>query len=394
MNRSILNYDVQQFIRKHSTDDVTSIALRKSPFPDVSAAELAAQIDGIQRCLSKLPLWGKTEGIYFPQRLNIEQASSQKTAIYKSRLIKGTRVADLTGGYGIDTFFLASQAGEVVYVEQNAVLSEIARHNLELLGASNIRFITSESLGFLQNNQDEFDTIYIDPARRKESRKVFRLKDTEPDVVTNLPLLLSRAARIIIKTSPLLDIHSGLEDLKNVSEVHIVSVKNECKEVLWVIDKDFTGQPVVTCAAIHDENAPAFTFSLDEEKETVITTFSEPQSFLYEPDVSLLKAGCFKLISARYKIEKLHPNTHLYTSVSRIPKFSGKIFRICSVTPYKDFSRQKKVQKANVVARNFPMSTDELRKKHKFKDGGNEWLFFTTGPSGNLLVIEAEKVSG
>lgn len=392
MNRYVLAREVQNFIMEHQDDDPLHIALQKSPFPDVTPAELAAQIDGRKRCSRKLPAWFNTPGIYYPPKLNVEQASSELTAWYKSRLIKGNSVADLTGGFGVDTFFFAKRAKEVTHIEQNEELSEIAHHNAGVLGINNITFLPENSISFLKNADCAFGTIYADPARRKQDKKVFLLKDTEPDVVKYLPLMLSKADRIIIKTSPLFDIQSGLKELKHVSGVHVASVKNDCKELLWVIDKGFEGEPEIYCAALNETSPQYFSFSYPEERESVVNNYSEPLAYLYEPDAALMKAGCFKLVANRYQLSKLHPNTHLYTSNELNQEFLGRTFRICDLVEYKTFKKKKEAEKANVLTRNFPLTTAELKKKHRLTDGGDKYLIFTTGISGTLLVAEAERV--
>ncbi len=391
MNKHILNTEVQQFIRRYQDDTPSDIALQKSPFPEVSSAELAVQIDGRKRCQKKLPLWFNTPNIYYPPKLNIEQSSSELTAEYKSRLIKGDTLADLTGGFGADACYFAKRAKEVVHIEQNKELSEIAGHNSEALGIKNISFIQTDSIRFLESTDKVFDTIYIDPGRRIQTKKMFLLKDTEPDVVANLSLLLSKARRIIIKTSPLFDIQSGLKELQQVSEVHVISVKNDCKELLWVIDKGFEGEARIHCTALNNEGEKNLLFFYSEERAISIGHFSDPKPYLYEPDVALLKAGCFKLIAERFNILKIHPNTHLYTSDLPVNDFAGKVFKTVAVFEYKAFSKNKGARKANVISRNFPLSVDELKKKHRLRDGGDSYLIFTTGQSGKLIVIEAER---
>ncbi|MGV3509989.1 MAG: RsmD family RNA methyltransferase, partial [Sphingobacteriaceae bacterium] len=226
MNKNIFNPRVQQFLSEHLKADVHKVALKKSPFEDVSSRELAEQLDSKQRAEKKLPLWFNTPGILFPPKLSLEQSSSELTAQYKSILVKGEKLIDLTGGFGVDAFFFSKVTKEVIHCEQNAELSQLVAHNLQLLGADNIRYINTDSIEYLRNTEERFDTIYIDPSRRIQTKKVFLLKDTEPDVVKNLPLLLSKASRIIIKTSPLFDIQSGLKELQHVSAIHVVSVKN------------------------------------------------------------------------------------------------------------------------------------------------------------------------
>lgn len=389
MNSELLKPEIQKFLEDHIDDSSQAIALKKSPFPGVLPRELAEQLDGRQRSAKKLPLWFKNSAIYYPSKLSMEQCSSEATAAYKAKLIKGDRVIDMTGGFGVDTFYFSKLAKEVIHCEQNRELSAIAKHNSKILGASNIQFAEGNSIEFLQGSDNRFDTLYIDPSRRVQSQKVFLLNDTEPNVTENLGLFLSRAKRIVIKTSPLYDIQSGLRELTNVSEIHILSIKNDCKELLWVIDKDYNDEPAVICAAFKDGEISTFSFNLSEEKALQISDYSGPIKYLYEPDVALLKSGAFKLIAKSYGLEKLHPHSHFYTSAERRKGFIGKTFCIYQVTEYKNFSKENLLKKANIIARNFPLSPEELKKKHKLSDGGEHFLIFTKVHPESLIVIEA-----
>lgn len=389
MNKNIFDPRVQQFLEEHIKGDIHKIALSRSPFDNISSRELAEQLDSRRRAEKKLPLWFKTSGIIFPPKLSIEQSSSELTAAYKSELIKGNKIIDLTGGFGVDTYFFSKKAKEVVHCEKSRELSILAGHNLSILGAENIRFINADSIEFLKETEEIFDTLYIDPSRRIESKKVFLLKDTEPDVVSNLALFLTKASRIIIKTSPLFDIQSGLNELSQVSAVHVVSVKNDCKELLWVIDKGFVGEAEIISTAISISGQKSFRFKISDERSLSIDSYSVPLKYLYEPDVALLKAGCFKSITQAFPVLKLHQHSHLYTSENFVADFPGKVFNINDVSDYKQFIKENQLKKANVISRNFPHSPDELKKKHKISDGGPEYLIFTTVFPNNLQVIQA-----
>ncbi len=390
MNQAILKPEVQQFIRENQDTDPGAIALKKSPFPEVSSRELAEQIDSKARTARKLPLWHDTAGIYFPPRLSIEQASSEATAEYKRSLIRPGRLIDLTGGFGVDTYYF-SKSADVWHLEINPELSGISRHNAAVLGAFNITYIEQDGIVYLQSNPRPFDTIYADPSRRVKTRKVFRLSDCEPDVVANLPLLLSRGSRVIIKTAPLLDIRMGLEELRHVREIHILSVKNDCKELLWILEDGYRGDPLIVCAAL---NTPQqlFTYRFTEERDMKLARFAAPGRFIYEPDVALLKAGCFKLITQAFGVDKLHTNTHLYTSENLVEDFIGRKFRLLESWSYKAYQAARSVSRASVICRNFPQSPDEVRKKLKIRDGGDSYLLFTTGPQDELLVLHCQRV--
>ena len=393
MNKNILDTDVQKFINDHLNDDINKLLLGKSPFPDLTTRDLAQQIDSKKRSEKKLPLWFNTPDIFFPPKLNVEQASSELTAAYKSKLIKGSTLADLTGGFGVDDYFFSKSTDKVYHFELNEELSEITKHNSTLLGASNIEFIVADSIEYLKNSSLTFNTIYVDPARRVQSKKVFLLKDTEPDVVSNLSLLQQKSERIIIKTSPLFDIQSGLNELQNVSEVHVVSLKNDCKELLWVIDKEFNGEPEIICAALGNSIEQEFKFKLSEEREISLNTYAAPSNYLFEPDVALLKAGAFKSVALKYNVSKLHQHTHLYTSENICPNFIGRTFEVKNVFSYKQFAKENSLKKANIICRNFPLSPEELKKKHKIQDGGEGFLIFCTCTKNELIVVQGIRLT-
>ncbi|MEJ6980478.1 hypothetical protein WG906_08445 [Pedobacter sp. P351] len=392
MNKNIFNPRVQQFLTDNLKADLHRIALNKSPFENITSRELAEQLDSKKRAEKKIPLWYNTPGIIFPAKLSVEQSSSQLTAEYKNRLIKGDKIIDLTGGFGVDTFFFSKNAKEVVHCEKSTELSLLAEHNLSVLGANNVRFINADSIVYLKESSETFDTVYVDPSRRIESKKVFLLSETEPDVISNLSLFLSKATRVIIKTSPLFDIQSGLNELSQVSQVHVVSVKNDCKELLWVIDKDFTGEAEIISTAIGPVGQKSFQFKFSDEKNLKLESYTPALKYLYEPDVSLLKAGCFKSISEAFNVVKLHQHSHLYTSNTLVDDFPGKTFLVKNVIGYKQFIKENQLKKANVISRNFPHSPDELKKKHKISDGGTEYLIFTTTFPDKLLVIHAQSM--
>jgi hypothetical protein len=245
---------------------------------------------------------------------------------------------------------------------------------------------------YLRDSNETFSTVYIDPSRRVESKKVFLLKDCEPDVISNLKLLSEHSDRIIIKTAPLLDIQSAIRELQKISEIHVISIKNECKELLIVIDKDNANEdPLITCVSIGNQENK-YNFKLSEEKNYNITNYSEPLEYIYEPDTALLKAGCFKLICRDFKIEKLHQHTHLYTSKELINEFPGRKFKIKKLWIYGQFSKENEIKKANIICRNFGLSPEEIKKKLKIKDGGDDYLLFCTGLNNELLVINCERI--
>lgn len=391
MNKDILTSAVQDLLLAHEKSDSATIALKKSPFPTVSSLELATQLESRKKAEKKLPLWYKTRGIYFPPSLSIEQASSETTALYKSSLIKtGSTLIDLTGGFGVDSYYFSLRAKEVTHCELNSSLSALVKHNAAML-QSNILFIKGDGVAYLKD-QKHYDTIYIDPSRRVNTQKVFQLKDCEPNVIEIQNLLLEKATTVLIKAAPLLDITLSLKDLKYVKEVQVISLKNECKEVLFILNKDVQEDPLINAISLDDQNPFSFSFYQKEETEAQVT-FDEPGSFLYDPNVALLKAGAFKLISERYQVQKLHINTHLYTSEERVADFPGRHFEVVKTYEYKNFKKVRKKWKANVISKNFPLKVKELRKRHHIKEDQQAFLLFCKTHEEKLIVIHALRLN-
>ncbi|MXV50262.1 hypothetical protein GS399_04705 [Pedobacter sp. HMF7647] len=384
MNGAILNKEVQDFIREKQDENPSLIALAKSPFPDVTSRELAEQIDSRKRCERKLPLWFNTPEIYYPPKLGLEQASSEQTALFKASLVTGKTMIDLTGGFGVDDYYFSKKFEKVIHCERNEELSAIAKHNAVALKADNLEFINSaNSLERFSQINGRFDVVYIDPSRRVKSQKVFKLADCEPDVPSNFDLLLDKSEKIIIKTSPLLDIQAGLKELRHVSQVYVISIKNDCKELLWIIDKTFNKEAEIIAVALAD-TPNSFSFHISKEKAAILSGYTKPGDYLYDPDVALLKAGAFKSIAIHYQLQKLDQHTHIYTSNKLDETFIGRIFKVEEVIDYKNFT--KSVTRANVIARNFPASVDELKKKFRITDGGSEYLYFTTAQSRHVII--------
>lgn len=384
MNEELLARPIQEYINTNLNVDVNKIALAKSIFEGISAAELAGQIAAKKKSIHKLPTWFNQEGIYYPALLSIEQCSSEPTAAYKAGLAIGNTLIDLTAGFGVDSYFFSKKVDEVYSCEINPELSSISAHNVSVFNVKNVHCLAEDGIAFLKSTSLKFDTIYIDPARRSNSNKVFRLKDCTPDVTEHLDLFLTKAQRIIIKTAPLLDISAGLSELKNVSEIHVVSVKNECKELLWVIDKDYDGETQIICATIN-EDIKTFSFPISELKTKIELSTNEPTGYLYEPDVALLKSGAFNLIAARFGLEKLHQQSQLYCSTEIKPDFLGRIFKIESLISLNELKKEKDL-KGNVIVRNFPEKAENLVKKYKIGPSKDHFILFTQTINGYLAI--------
>jgi len=393
LNKNILNTGVQDFIKNNLTTDIVSVLLKTSDFDTVSSKELAAQIEAKNKCKNKLPSWYRTKNIYYPNKLNIEQCSSEITAEYKAQIVGGNSLVDLTGGFGVDSYYFSKKIEQVYHCEINEHLSKIVAHNFDVLGVKNTKVIPLDGLGFLQNSNEEYDWIYLDPSRRSASkRKVFLLSHCTPDIMEHLELLFKKSKNILLKTSPLLDISSGLKQLKNVKEVHIVAVNNEVKELLWVLQGGFVNEVRVKTINLKKGLKETYDFIWSEEKKTSLT-FAEPQNFLYEPNASILKAGAFKLIAEHYKVKKLNLHSHLYTS-EELVQFPGRSFKIKNVFDYNKKELKKLSNtKANITVRNFPESVENIRKRFKIKDGGEDYLFFTTINNNQFKVIKCTKIN-
>jgi len=391
LNKEILTDEVQGFIEKNLKADVVAISLAKSPFKEVPSRELASQIKGRQIAAVKLPTWAETSGIYYPPSLNLEQASSEGLARYKARLVSGKVLVDLTGGFGVDAFFFSKSVERVHYCERDADLAAIAAHNFNRLGVHNIQVHPGDGMDRLQELTSkgvEFDWIYLDPSRRgRGGRRVFRLSEYEPPVVELLPQLFSASRHVLLKTAPMLDLTEGIKQLGNVREVHVVGTHNEVKELLWWLDKEWTGPPELIAADLKYPSQPLrFTAS---EESTAEVPFEMPLKYLYEPNASMLKAGAFKTAARTYNLSKLHPSTHLYTSPALVT-FPGRCFEIKTLLPYKP--GKLPYRKANVSSRNFPESVATIRKRNRITDGGSVYLFFVRCIDDSLCVLETEAV--
>lgn len=359
--------------------------------------ELAEQIQGKQKCKQKLPAWYRTPGIYYPPTLALEQCSSAATGAYKASLCQGDKLADLTGGAGVDTEFFSRQFNEAFHLERSETLSRIAAHNLPLLGARNVRFGTGDGLKLL-SELPPLDCIYLDPSRRtSENRKVFLPEDYEPDFIPHLPMLRARASRVLIKTSPLIDLKFGLKAFPGVQAIHVVSVRNECKELLWMFGPGQDDSVSVTCVNLQPQETethadPPFVFRIIDEDHAGPANLSTPLKFLYEPNSSILKAGAFKTVASRFGLEKLHINSHLYTSNERVSDFPGRVFHITETLTAREFGQRFKGKHVHVSTRNFPERAPAILKKYAITEGGEDFAFFTTTAKNKRVVLLCRKV--
>lgn len=371
----LLKKEIQNFINQQLDKPAADLLFMAKKYPDWDMVEIAQQVEGKQKAKNKIPSWFKRENILYPLRLSMEQCSSEQTAKYKASICHSNRFIDLTGGFGVDTYFISQSFEKSVHCELNERLQTIAQHNFNTLGKK-IDSFHKDGITYLKNCEEIFDLIYIDPARRNENnKKVIQLSDYNPNILENLNLLFQKGKQILVKVAPLLDIKQVLNELPHVKEVHVVSLKNECKEVLYLLDKGYNGEAELHCVNI-DKSKYNFTYSKEENSAPL----SKPLSFLYEPNASILKAGGFNSIAHDFNLQKLHPNTHLYTTKNLITDFPGRIFKIDAICKYKkkDLLKHLPNKKANITRRNFPVSVAEIRKKTGIKEGGEYYLFATT----------------
>ncbi len=393
MNKAILNKEVQEFIDVNLRLDTNGLILKKSIFIEVSNKELAEQIIAKLKCKDKLPTWFGLESGLFPVKISIEQTSSEETAKYKASLISGKNIVDLTGGFGVDDFYFSRNFESIIHCELNPELSEITEHNFKELGVGNCTFFAGDGLVLLQNSEEKFDWIYLDPSRRSDVKgKVFLLKDCLPNVPDNLELLFLKSNNVMMKTSPLVDISQGISELKGVKEIHVVAVKNEVKELLWILEKESSGDILIKTVNLIGEDKQEFEFALSSEGNQD-PKYSLPLNYLYEPNSAILKSGAFNQVSVQLELFKLNKHSHLYTSQDLIP-FPGRSFEIKEVIPFQKKVLKKRFggSKANITIRNFPKKVDELRKDLNIKDGGDVYLFFTTNRTGEKVCLVCGKV--
>ena len=437
-----MNQATQDFIRQHQDDDVRQLAFLGSKYPEVDMPFALDQIRGRKMARVKLPRWASLEGIIYPPHISMEQCSSESTALYKAELAarllglpassSGTEMkaeneiefVDLTGGFGVDFSYIAARLGvKSMYVERQAHLCEAAKENFGRLGLKNaivkngdgIEILHSfhpkkndaasadDSLGItydqplsLLKTKLGLKLIFIDPARRDDAgNKVVSLKDCTPDVTILQEEMLSKADYVIIKLSPMLDWHRAISELSHVREVHIISVNNECKELLLVLSARNMGENLRIYCINDAQSFVCEESDMETSSVKIAPSTLEEMQYLYEPNASLMKAGCFGVLSGRYDARMLSKNSHLFVSQAPIEAFPGRSFRIIAVSSFnkKELKRHLSgITKANIATRNFPLSVAELRKRLKLKDGGETYIFATTlSDESHVLVITEKK---
>lgn len=437
-----MNQATQDFIRQHQDDDVRQLAFLGSKYPEVDMPFALDQIRGRKMARVKLPRWASLEGIIYPPHISMEQCSSESTALYKAELAarllglpassSGTEMkaeneiefVDLTGGFGVDFSYIAARLGvKSMYVERQAHLCEAAKENFGRLGLKNaivkngdgIEVLHSfhpkkkdaasddDSLGITYDQPRSLlktnlglKIIFIDPARRDDAgNKVVSLKDCTPDVTVLQEEMFLKADYVIIKLSPMLDWHRAISELSHVREVHIISVNNECKELLLVLSARNMGENLRIYCINDAQSFVCDELDMESSQVKIAPSTLEEMLYLYEPNASLMKAGCFGVLSGRYDARMLSKNSHLFVSREPIAAFPGRSFRIIAVSSFnkKELKRHLSgITKANIATRNFPLSVAELRKRLKLKDGGETYIFATTlSDESHVLMITEKK---
>ena len=379
MENKLINKEIQDYINANLDTDLHALLLKKSPFPEVSMPEIVQQIKGKQTARKKFPFLLK-DGIIFPPQLNLEQSSSEKTADYKAQILKGKKFIDLTSGFGIDAYYLSRNFEEITLVEQNQELLSTVEHNWGILERK-ATFINQHLEDFLDVNTEHFDVIYLDPARRDQNKnKVFLLEDLSPDILQIREQLLATADQVIVKLSPLIDLKYLISVVPDIFRIEIIAVRNDVKEVVIFLSNEQKDRITVNCINL-ESGESAFSFAFGEEENTH-AEYSEPEKFIYIPNNAILKAGVFNLLPERFGLKKLHPNTHIYTSSQKVSDFPGRIMQMEVV----ESKQIKKKEQFNIIAKNYPLKPEDIKKKYGLKDGGKDYLIFTQSKKGKIIL--------
>lgn len=376
--------DFQQFVQDHLTEDPALLLFRYQGKTDFDLKDAVQQISARQKASKKLPSWASNPQLIFPASISLEQSSSEQTAEFKAKNRSGKLMIDLTGGFGVDSFFLSTNFEKAIYCEMQEELADFANHNFEVLASDKFSILKGDGLAFLGRTEKHFDLIYADPARRgKSNQKLYKLQDCEPDVVSVWDMMKSKAESILLKVSPMLDISQALSELPDIQKVQVISVKNEVKELLlhWSKNPDVS---TFTIEAI-DLGVKESCFSFEpSEEERINPNFGEVEKYLIEPFSGVLKAGAFKTFGERLGLKKLDPNSHLYTSSEAQTDIPARIFNVIQEVQSKKAEIKKLFPsgKVNVITRNYACSSEALKKKLGIKDGGEDFLIGTKTQSG------------
>ena len=399
-----MNQATLDFIQQHRDGDVRQLALMGGRHPEVDLRFALEQIAGWQKAREKLPSWAAVDGIVYPPHLSMEQCSSEATARYKAMIVgEGALFVDLTAGLGVDAAFISEHFSKAVTVEQQAQLCAISSENFRVLGLNHIEVVCGNGIDYL-HSMAHADLLFIDPARRDEhGGRTYGVADCTPNVLELIDEMKEKADRILIKLSPMLDWRKAVEDIPGVTRVHIVSVANECKELLLEVNSvkseaqhDAPSLQVVCVNLLSDGSDERFGFSVPTTPSAVTSRISVSSSHcLYEPNASIMKAGCFSLIAEAYHVCQLDSNSHLFVSDTEVEDFPGRKFEVTSVMSMNKRELKQAfsdLRKANITVRNFPMTVQELRKRLRLQDGGDVYIFATTvAGEGHQLFVCRKK---
>lgn len=383
-----MNDATVQYIEANINSSIRELALKSTP-ADVDKTLALQQITARQLLKDKVPSWAQNKDLLFPPRLNVEQCSSELTANYKASLVEhGEWHTDLTGGMGIDCYFLSKRFKKSHYVEMQEMLCELMRHNAKTLEAD-IEIHNSTSEDFLGNLSEPQDLIFIDPARRNDAgQKTVLISQCTPNIEPLWNTLLSKGKTVMVKLSPMLDIQLSIKVLSHIKEVHIVAVDGECKELLLIAQKEFDGEPSLHCVELGKTPQAWHTDCCTDSAPYVGA--KEMGRFLFEPDVTIMKAGMFNAISQVYSLSSLDPNTHLLTGNEPTEAFFGHRFKIESVIPFNKHAVKlipDAWKRANISTRNFPIGAEQLRKQLKINGFSNNYIFGVTFQKKHLLLL-------
>lgn len=393
-----LSKKIVELVKEHEGGDYSSLIFKGGEEDNHLYREAFHTLECREKVKHKIPEWYDNYQIKYPRSLSVEQSSSQITAEYKSQYVSGKRVADLTGGMGIDSYFFTKVAIHVDYFERDENLFHITKENFDTLSVDNI---SSKNLEIDLNTIDQlsiYDIIYCDPARRaKDSSRVFNPKDCTPDITELYPKLFEHTPVILVKLSPMIDIKEAARMLPNTIQIDVISVSGECKELVFTLKRDHQIDPeniFIKCINFIRDGVQEFHFTINDESLTQVLHTDKIENYLFEPNSSIIKGGAYKYIASFFRIQKLHPNSHLYTSSEVVDKFPGRVFKVVESYEFKKKKLSdilKKYPKANISTRNFPVSPAELKKLLGTQDGGDIYIFGTTLGNNNRVIIVCKK---
>lgn len=380
---------IKAFIEANLQRSPADLALELSKKKDIPSDYILRQVNGRQKALSKFPFLLEVEDFEFPSAQSVAQASSEQAAKFKVKQFQADigRMADLSGGMGIDTYFFSKKSEIVDYVEPNQALFELSERNFKCLSAENIECHEQKAENFLKDHAHKYDLIYLDPDRRRSDQRFIQIRDCEPNLIALLPQLFERSSKLMVKYSPLLDIDRAASQLNGLKEVIVLSINNECKELLLLLEKGYESDYLIRAIDLKGENQTELAFKRTEEEETGVT-YAEVGKYLYEPNAAIMKAGAFKLVAGRFGLAKIAQHTHLYTSDQSLADFPGRTLKVKQV----DKAKKGLIRQANLVNRNSGMKVEELKKKYKIREGGEDFLYACRNENGQRIFIQAEKV--